>query len=55
MASVKMTSFFKEIGDLLTDEDDAVMCGMIERLGPPDITLHYNMIQGMENDLEGHT
>jgi len=42
---------FKEIGDLLTDEDDAVMCGMIERLGPPDITLHYDMIQGMESDL----
>lgn len=42
---------FKEIGELLTDEDDAVMCGMIERLGPPDITLHYDMIQGMETDL----
>jgi hemerythrin-like domain-containing protein/beta-phosphoglucomutase-like phosphatase (HAD superfamily) len=42
---------FKEIGDLLTDEDDAVVCGMIERLGPPDITLHYDMIQGMERDL----
>jgi hemerythrin-like domain-containing protein len=42
---------FKEIGDLLTDEDDAAMCGMIERLGPPDITLHYDMIQGMETDL----
>jgi hemerythrin-like domain-containing protein/beta-phosphoglucomutase-like phosphatase (HAD superfamily) len=43
---------FKEIGELLTDDDDAVMCGMIERLGPPDITLHYDMIQGMEADLE---
>ena len=42
---------FKEIGDLLTDEDDAVVCGMMERLGPPDITLHYDMIQGMEKDL----
>jgi hemerythrin-like domain-containing protein len=46
---------FKEIGDLLTDEDDAIMCGMIERLAPPDITLHYDMIQAMESDLEGHT
>jgi hemerythrin-like domain-containing protein len=42
---------FKEIGDLLTDEDDAVVSGMMERLGPPDITLHYDMIQGMERDL----
>jgi hypothetical protein len=32
-------------------EDDAVVCGMMERLGPPDITLHYDMIQGMEKDL----
>lgn len=42
---------FKEIGDLLTDEDDAIVCGLIERLGPPDITLHYEIIQGMEQDL----
>lgn len=42
---------FKEIGDLLTAEDDAIICGMIERLGPPDITLHYEMINGMEQDL----
>ena len=26
---------FKEIGDLLTDEDDAVVSGMMERLGRP--------------------
>jgi hypothetical protein len=32
-------------------DGDAVVCGMMERLGPPDITLHYDMIQGMEKDL----
>jgi hemerythrin-like domain-containing protein len=43
---------FKQIGDLLTDEDDAIIAGMIERLGPPDISLHYDMINGLEADLE---
>lgn len=42
---------FKEIGDLITDDDDALMCGMIERLTPPDITLHYDMIQAIETEL----
>jgi hypothetical protein len=50
-----LVQFRPSTGDLLKTmkglEDDAVVCGMMERLGPPDITLHYDMIQGMEKDL----
>ena len=42
---------FKQLGDLLTDADDALIVGLMERMGPPDITLHYDMIQAMENEL----
>ncbi len=43
---------FKQLGDLLTDADDALIVGLMERMGPPDITLHYDMIQAMEKELE---
>jgi hemerythrin-like domain-containing protein len=42
---------FKEIGDLLTDADDAIVCGLIERMAPPDITLHFEVIDALESDL----
>jgi hemerythrin-like domain-containing protein len=42
---------FKDIGDLLTDADDAVICGLIERMAPPDITLHFELIDALESEL----
>lgn len=42
---------FKQLGDLLTADDDAVLVDLIERVGPPDITLYLNLISGLERDL----
>jgi hemerythrin-like domain-containing protein len=41
----------KEIWPRLTEDDNILMCGMIERLWPPDITLYFDMIQRLESDL----
>lgn len=42
---------FKRIGDLLTDADDALIVGLMARVGPPDVTLYHDMISAMEKDL----
>jgi hemerythrin-like domain-containing protein/beta-phosphoglucomutase-like phosphatase (HAD superfamily) len=42
---------FKNIGDLLTDMDDAVIVDLMSRLGPADITLYLAVIASMEKDL----
>lgn len=42
---------FKKIGDLLTDEDDSLMVGMMQRIGPADVTVYYDMIAAMEKEI----
>ncbi len=42
---------FKRIGDLLTDSEDLLLAGLIQRIGPPDITLYIDMITAMEKEL----
>lgn len=42
---------FKRIGDLLSDEDDAIMVDLIGRIGPPDMTLYINLVASLEKDL----
>lgn len=42
---------FKQIGDALTDEDDPLLVGLIQRIGPPDLTLYIDMIAAMEKEL----
>jgi hemerythrin-like domain-containing protein len=42
---------FKKIGDLLTDEDDAIIVDLVGRIGPADITLYLNLIASLEKAL----
>ncbi|QCO00110.1 hypothetical protein D3093_33170 (plasmid) [Azospirillum argentinense] len=42
---------FKRIGDLLSDEDDAIMADLIGRIGPPDITLYLNLVASLEKEI----
>ncbi len=42
---------FKTLGDLLTDEDDALICDLIGRIGPADLTLYLAVIAELEAEL----
>ncbi len=42
---------FKEIGEALTDADDPLLVGLIQRIGPSDLTLYIDMIAAMEKEL----
>ncbi|MDX1188952.1 HAD-IA family hydrolase [Sinorhizobium medicae] len=42
---------FKKIGDLLTDEDDAIIVDLVGRIGPADVTLYLNLIASLEKAL----
>lgn len=42
---------FKKIGELLTNEDDAIMVDFMVRIGPADITLYLNLIASLEKEL----
>lgn len=42
---------FKQIGEVLTDTDDSLLVGLIQRIGPQDLTLYIDMIAAMEKEL----
>lgn len=42
---------FKLIGEKLTDKDDPLIVGLIQRIGPVDLTLYIEMIEAMEKEL----
>jgi len=44
-------SLFKEIGDALTDGDDPLLVGLLQAIGPADLTLYVEMIAAMEKEL----
>jgi hemerythrin-like domain-containing protein len=42
---------FKQIGELLTESDDALMVELMGRIGPTDITLYFAVINDLEAEL----